>query len=79
MDLPEDVCLYMEFTIQETLQYFGRLHRLSVASLEKRQTDLLDLLDLPEASRRVSALSGGQKRRLSFAVALLHRCVQYVQ
>merc|ERR1719186_33410 len=30
------------------------------------------MLDLPEENRRVSRLSGGQKRRLSFAVALLH-------
>ena len=70
--MPQDICLYMEFTIQETFQYFGRLQRLTSDSLEKRQIALLDLLDLPEPTRRVSALSGGQKRRLSFAVALLH-------
>ena len=70
--MPQDICLYTEFTIQETFQYFGRLQRLSADSLEKRQIALLDLLDLPEPTRRVSALSGGQKRRLSFAVALLH-------
>jgi len=70
--MPQDICLYQEFTIQETFQYFGRLQRLSKDSLEKKQIALLDLLDLPEGARRVSALSGGQKRRLSFAVALLH-------
>jgi len=70
--MPQDFCLYMEFTIQETFQYFGRLQRLTADSMEKRQIALLELLELPEASRRVSALSGGQKRRLSFAVALLH-------
>ena len=70
--MPQDICLYMEFTIQETFQYFGRLQGLSSDCLEKRQMELLELLELPEASRRVSALSGGQKRRLSFAVALLH-------
>ena len=70
--MPQDICLYMEFTIQETFQYFGRLQRLSTDYLEKRQLELLELLELPEASRRVSALSGGQKRRLSFAVALVH-------
>ena len=40
--------------------------------IEKKQTALLELLDLPDASRMVAGLSGGQKRRLSFAVALLH-------
>ena len=71
--MPQDICLYMEFTIQETFQYFGRLHHLSTDYLENRQLELLELLELPETSRRVSALSGGQKRRLSFAVALLHK------
>ena len=70
--MPQDICLYMEFTIQETFQYFGRLQKMSMDIVEKAQQDLLDLLDLPEASRRVAALSGGQQRRLSFAVALLH-------
>ena len=30
------------------------------------------LLDMPEASRNVSRLSGGQRRRVSFAVSLIH-------
>src|SRR5690606_3850496 len=30
------------------------------------------MLDMPEASRDVCRLSGGQRRRVSFAVALLH-------
>ena len=75
--MPQDICLYSEFTIRETFEYFGRLQKLLGAwdchgGLEKELTELLDLLDLPEPSRRVSDLSGGQKRRLSFAVALLH-------
>ena len=40
--------------------------------IDKKQTALLELLDLPDGSRLVAGLSGGQKRRLSFAVALLH-------
>ena len=40
--------------------------------IEKKQIALLELLDLPDGSRLVAGLSGGQKRRLSFAVALLH-------
>ena len=40
--------------------------------IEKKKLWLLEMLDLPEEGRRVSKLSGGQKRRLSFAVALLH-------
>jgi ABC-type multidrug transport system ATPase subunit len=70
--MPQDICLYQEFTIKETFQYFGRLQKMKSDSLEKKQLWLLEMLDLPEESRRVAKLSGGQKRRLSFAVALLH-------
>ena len=70
--MPQDFCLYQEFTIKETFQYFGRLQKMKTENLEKKQLWLLDMLDLPEENRRVSKLSGGQKRRLSFAVALLH-------
>ena len=70
--MPQDICLYHEFTIRETFQYFARLHRISSETLEKQQQSLLDLLDLPEPGRLVSDLSGGQKRRLSFAVSLIH-------
>ena len=70
--MPQDICLYSEFTIRETFEYFGRLQKLGGDTIREKETSLLDLLDLPEPSRRVSDLSGGQKRRLSFAVALLH-------
>ena len=33
---------------------------------------LTGLLDLPPSSRTVGTLSGGQQRRVSFAVSLLH-------
>eukprot|EP00090_Calanus_glacialis_P008173 TRINITY_DN16497_c0_g1_i1.p1 TRINITY_DN16497_c0_g1~~TRINITY_DN16497_c0_g1_i1.p1 ORF type:complete len:734 (+),score=117.42 TRINITY_DN16497_c0_g1_i1:53-2254(+) len=70
--MPQDICLFMQFTVKETFQYFGRLQKMNMETLEKKQIVLLDMLDLPEPSRSVSGLSGGQKRRLSFAVALLH-------
>ena len=38
--MPQDICLYMEFTIQETFQYFGRLQRLSKDTMEKKQVTL---------------------------------------
>ena len=70
--MPQDICLYLEFTIQETFRYFGRLQGMESEALEKKQLVLLELLGLPEPARQVAALSGGQRRRLSFAVALLH-------
>ena len=37
-----------------------------------RKTYLLEMLDLPSEKRIIKTLSGGQQRRVSLAVALLH-------
>ncbi|XP_033125367.1 ABC transporter G family member 20-like [Anneissia japonica] len=70
--MPQETALYSEFTINETLTYFGTLCKMSKESLHTRKQFLLELLHLPEPKSLISNLSGGQKRRVSFAVALLH-------
>jgi len=70
--MPQDICLNQEFTIRETFQYFGRIHNMLKEEIKKRQEELISFLELPEESREVRNMSGGQKRRLSFSVALLH-------
>ena len=71
--MPQELALYGEFSFRETADYFGRLYRLD-AELVRRETDfLVRLLDLPPADRPVKTLSGGQQRRVSFAVAIFHR------
>jgi ABC-type multidrug transport system ATPase subunit/ABC-type polysaccharide/polyol phosphate export permease len=71
--MPQETALYEDLSIGETLSYFGRLYRLSSDATKARADELMTLLDMPEPSRNVSQLSGGQRRRVSFAVALLHR------
>ena len=70
--MPQDISLYQEFTIRETFQFFGRLHKIKTDLVKERQKEISEMLELPDENRRVQAMSGGQKRRLSFAVALLH-------
>ena len=62
----------MEFTINETFSYFGRLLHMPAEQISTRREKLLELLDLPTEDREVRTLSGGQQRRLSFAMALIH-------
>jgi len=70
--MPQEIALYDEFSILETLQYFGRLHGLRSKEVLLQLEFLTGLLDLPPSSRTVGTLSGGQQRRVSFAVSLLH-------
>nr|XP_022323233.1 ABC transporter G family member 20-like [Crassostrea virginica] len=69
--MPQEIALFNKMTIGETLSYFGRIHRMSSSERKSRTEFLLQFLTLPEASRLVENLSGGQKRRVSLAVALL--------
>lgn len=71
--MPQELTLYPEFSIHETLTYFGRLFRIEAHVLRERTTFLLRFLGLPEKGRLVKNLSGGQKRRVSLAAALIHR------
>lgn len=73
--MPQEVTLYDDLTIDETLTYFGALCGMSAERLKERSTFLLTFLALPEPHRLVRHLSGGQKRRVSLACALIHKPV----
>lgn len=70
--LSQELALYGEFTIHETLLYFGWISGLTTEAVAEKTDYLLNLLQLPDASRFVKSLSGGQQRRMSLAAALLH-------
>ncbi|XP_030375746.1 ABC transporter G family member 20 [Scaptodrosophila lebanonensis] len=70
--MPQEVALYGEFTMRETLIYFGLIAHMSRSDIEDRTEFLLKLLNMPNGSKFVKNLSGGQQRRMSLAVALLH-------
>ncbi|KAK3921154.1 ABC transporter G family member 20 [Frankliniella fusca] len=71
--MPQELALYIGFTIAETFRYFGWLTGVPAKELAVRTASLLKFLDLPPAHCRIGQLSGGQQRRVSFAVALLHQ------
>ncbi|XP_046816635.1 ABC transporter G family member 23 isoform X1 [Vespa crabro] len=70
--MPQEIALYGEFTIRETMLYFGWIFGMDTAEIVDRLRFLLQFLDLPSQNRLVKNLSGGQQRRVSFAVALMH-------
>ncbi len=71
---PQSLSLYDELTAEENLIFFGRLYNLRGKSLRERVDWALDFANLQDRRRhRVQTYSGGMKRRLNFACALLHQ------
>jgi len=63
-----------DLTVMQNLRYHGGLHGLSRAVIEERAREELARIGLSDrAGERVRTLSGGQRRRVEIARALLHR------
>jgi ABC-2 type transport system ATP-binding protein len=61
-------------TGRETLELSGRLHRMPAADVRKRADDLLELMSLTTVAHKFTGTySGGMKRRLDLASALMHQ------
>jgi len=51
--MPQEIGLFAEFTIEETLTFYGVLYRLPKPIIKKSIKFLLSFLDLPEKTRIV--------------------------
>jgi ABC-2 type transport system ATP-binding protein len=61
-------------TGRETLELAGRLHRVPAAEVRRRADELLELMGLTAVARKLTGTySGGMRRRLDLASALMHR------
>lgn len=71
--MPQDEALYADITAEENLRFFGAMAGLGGARLRARMDDLLSFAKLEgDRKKLVAHYSGGMKRRLSLAVAMLH-------
>ncbi|XP_024085726.1 uncharacterized protein LOC106666528 isoform X4 [Cimex lectularius] len=70
--MPQDISLNTEFTIDEVFHFYGRIYEMSIQRIEQRGAELAKFLELPQTDRMIGNCSGGQQRRVSMAVTLLH-------
>ncbi len=69
----QETAIYPYLTGNENLELFGNLHCMDKKTLKTRSDLLLTKMGLKEdAKRKASKYSGGMKRRLSLALALIH-------
>lgn len=65
--------LYNELSALENMQLFASLYGIKGPVRKKRIHEVMDIVALgPHLNKRVDQYSGGMKRRLSLAIALLH-------
>ncbi len=71
--VPQEIALYDELSALANLRFFGALYGLGGAGLESAIGAALELVGLADRARDlVKTMSGGMKRRLNLAGALLH-------
>ncbi len=70
---PQNNVVWDKLTCLEQLQFVGEMYNLPARTARQRARELLGVLDLVDKSHRLaSTLSGGMRRRLNLALALVH-------
>jgi len=65
--------LYTELTAEENIKFFASMYKLSKSKQKQRIVDVMELVNLSDhLKKQVKQYSGGMKRRLSLAIALIH-------
>lgn len=71
--VPQEIALFESLTAKENLEYFGALYGLTGSKLKERIKEAIELAALEEyPKKKVKDYSGGMKRRLNIAVALMN-------
>jgi lipooligosaccharide transport system ATP-binding protein len=71
--VPQEDNLDVELTVSENLYVYGRYHDMPRPLIKERTAELLEFAQLSDrADARVESLSGGMKRRLTIARALIN-------
>ncbi len=71
--VPQEIALYPTLTAKENLMFWGRMYGLGGKLLKERVDEALEIAGLADRQKdRIESYSGGMKRRINIAAALLH-------
>lgn len=72
--VPQELALYEELTAKENLLFWGSLYGISKTEANSRAEEMLQLFELNSRKNSlIKTFSGGMKRRVNIAAAMLHR------
>ncbi|WP_226670007.1 ABC transporter ATP-binding protein [Metabacillus litoralis] len=72
--VPQDIALYPMLNAFDNLKFFGELYGIKGKMLKERVEELLHLVGLADRAKEpIKNYSGGMKRRINIAAALLHQ------
>jgi len=71
--VPQDIALFEDLPAQTNLELFGALYGLPKSRQRQRAAEVLEMVGLADRARdKPASFSGGMKRRLNIACALVH-------
>ncbi len=71
--VPQEISLYDDFSAYDNLLFWGSLYKVPAKELNQKITDILKLIGLLDRKDDlIKTYSGGMKRRINIAAALLH-------
>ena len=71
--VPQELALFDDLNCTQNLSFFGSLYGLSKSEIQQKSKEILDIVGLTDRAKEpIKNFSGGMKRRLNIAVALVH-------
>ena len=71
--VPQEIALYDDLTAIENLRFWAKINKIENRGLNAKIAEVLEFLDLGKrANQQIGKYSGGMKRRINIAAALLH-------